>query len=71
MHSAALRLAVYPAGFGRRLAVLASSTLANASIRRAAFASLALAAAARNSLASKSFRVISIAAIAASFVRRQ
>jgi hypothetical protein len=46
---------------------LPSRTSAIASIRRAAFASRAFADAARNSLAVKSLRVISIVAIAASF----
>jgi hypothetical protein len=46
---------------------LPSSTSAIAGIRRAIFASRTFADAARNSLAVKSFRVISIAAIAASF----
>ena len=67
MHPVAQRLAVHPAGFGRSLAVFALKNQRVASIRRAAFASRAFADAARNSLAVKSLRVISIAAIAASF----
>src|SRR4029450_12652039 len=63
MHPVAQRLAVHPADFGRNLAVLPSSTSAIAGIRRAIFASRTFADAARNSLAVKSFRVISIAAI--------